>query len=102
MNEQLLPEPLENFLQHPPTAPADAAMQASLAQRTIALLPPPRGRRPWPVVAAAAAVVLALVSAYFVWRSHEAPVKHLVEHKTEPAPPEKRERETPKEEPAPK
>jgi hypothetical protein len=97
---QSLPDPLEDFLQHPPQLPVDADAQAALANQTAALLPRGRVRRRWPVLAAAAAGLLALVSAYLVWISHHAgPPKNLVEHKIDPAPEEK---PKPKNDPQPK
>jgi hypothetical protein len=90
-----IPDPLDDFLQHPPTLPADAALQQTLAQRTAAMLPRARRRR-WPMMAAvAASVALVLASAYFVLRSvniDEPVKKDLVENKSEPPPKE----ETPK------
>lgn len=85
-----LPDALEAFLQHPPSLPADAAQQQALAQRTASMLLKPRRRR-WPIVAAvAASILMALVSAYFGFRSDDVepvPKQELVERKND-APPE--------------
>ena len=51
MNDAPLPEPLEDFLQHPPSLPLDPGAREALAQQTAALLPRPRQRRREPIVA---------------------------------------------------
>jgi hypothetical protein len=89
---RILPDPLEDFLQHPPSLPADAVLRESLAERTASMLPKPRRRR-WPTAAAiAASIVLATVSAYFGFRAEKIkplPPKDIVHHKDEPRPEEK-------------
>jgi hypothetical protein len=91
MNDNPLPEPLEDFLQHPPGMLPSAELQQSVLARTSAMMRPQPSRR-WPVVAAvAAAVLLAIASGYFGLRlAHvdPAPKKEIVEHKLAP-PPEK-------------
>jgi hypothetical protein len=93
MSETPLPEPLEDFLQHPPSLPPDAKRREALAQRTAALLPAPQRRR-WPVVAGvAASIALAIVSAYLGYRigaaNTQPPLQDLVERSIPPAPDDK-------------
>jgi negative regulator of sigma E activity len=94
MSDAPLPEPLDDFLQHPPSAPMAAQQRDALFRKTASMLPKPRWRR-WPVAAAvAAAVLLALVS---LWRATREPniepvdppphTEQKVEPKSEPPKP---------------
>lgn len=68
MSEAPLPDPLEDFLQHPPALPADIRLREKLAERTAALLPRPKLRR-WAIPAGiAASVLLALASGFVGYR----------------------------------
>ena len=83
-------EPVDDFLSHPPRLPAEPARQESLFQATATLLPRRRKAR-WPIaMAAAAGIVLALVSAYFAFLHRPPfvpePKNDLVQKKDEPPP----------------
>jgi hypothetical protein len=98
MSERPLPKPLDDFLQHAPSLPADAARQEALFQETCALLPRKRRAR-WPIAVAAAAVIaLVLVSAYFVFRRDAVvpqPQNDFVKQKNDPLPVKPPEQEKP-------
>jgi|ERR1019366_1745892 hypothetical protein len=89
MSETPLPEVLENFLQQPPSLPAPARLQAVLLRQTSTRL---RKRRRWPVaVSVAAAIMLALASAYFGLRSRDieplpGPRPEIVQQPVDPMP----------------
>jgi len=68
MSDAPLPDPLERFLQQPPGAPPSARLRELLLQQTSARLRKSRWRRRPIAIAAAAAVVLALLSGYLGWR----------------------------------
>src|SRR5947208_3202375 len=86
MSETPLPEPLENFLKHPPKLPASAEMREALFQRSAALLPRRRTWQRWPVFAAiAASILLALATAYFGLHSNDTKPL-IVERKSGPVP----------------
>jgi hypothetical protein len=101
MSDNPLPEPLENFLEAPPSLPVGAAMQDLLLEKTAALLPKPRWWRRRPVVAGiAASILVAIVSAYFAWRLGNVeplPKNDVVERGNERLPL----KETPKPQPSP-
>jgi len=63
MNESPLPGPLEEFLNHPPNLPLDAARRALILQQTSSELPKRRPSR-WPIALAVAAAI-AFVFVYF-------------------------------------
>jgi hypothetical protein len=91
MSETPLPERLEEFLQTPPSAPANAALRQAILQRTL-----PMRRRGWRRLAFAGAWAASLAAAFLAgWmlpRSGNVepqPRPQIVEHKTPaPAPPE--------------
>ena len=68
MNESPLPEPLDNFLEHPPGMPQDADVRESILRMTANRLPT-RGWPRWPIAlvgAAMIAFVLFSVSIFFL------------------------------------
>jgi hypothetical protein len=73
MNEPL-PEPLEDFLNHPPSLAQDRATRDSILQKMSRQLQ--QARRPrWPMaLAGAAAIALAFGSAYYVYVLRTMPV----------------------------
>src|SRR2546428_233066 len=85
MSETPLPEPLQNFLHHPPALPASADAREALYKRTATMLPRRRGWRRWPVFGGiAASILLALAAAYFGLRSADTRPE-IVERKSGPA-----------------
>jgi hypothetical protein len=88
MNDAPLPEPLEQFLQAPPSLPVDAALQQAILQRTLPLVPRRRGWRKWAVAGAwAASVAAAFAAGWFLPRSvnvERQPIQEIVEHKAQP------------------
>jgi hypothetical protein len=101
MSDVPLPEPLENFLQAPPSLPPEAAMQDSLLKLTSSMLCKPRWWRRRPLVAGiAASILVAIVSVYVALRTGNVeplPKKDIVERGNERLPP----KETPKPQPPP-
>src|SRR5437899_1033868 len=98
-----LPDPLEDFLQHPPTLDADAALRQTLARQTAAMMPRAR-RRYWPMtVAIAASIAVTLVSTYFILRyiNVEEPVKNDFVERQIDAPPPHEKPKLPVDEPKP-
>jgi hypothetical protein len=91
MNDAPLPEPIEQFLQTPPSAPSDPALQQAILQRTLPLVPRRRSWRKWAVAGAwAASVAAAFAVGWFLPRSGNVepqPRPQIVEHKP-PVPPE--------------
>ncbi len=91
MNHPPLPDPLDDFLQHPPALAVDLECQASLYEKSAALLRKP-ARQGWPVVVGlAASIVLAMIAAYFFFGSKQVepapPNREFVEQKPEPVTP---------------
>jgi len=84
-----LPEPLGDFLQHPPNLPADADRKEMRFQQTAQMLPKSRRWRAPIVTAVAAGIVLAFVLSYAFMRGEKIdPVllgKSLVERQPVPA-----------------
>lgn len=86
MTDAPLPDPLERFLQQPPGAMASAELRDTLLRQTSAGLRKSRWRR-WPIgVGVAAALLVAQVSGYLVFRwrqieSEPSPLVVIVEHK---------------------
>jgi len=71
------PEPLDDFLQHPPDLPADATRKEVLFQRTARMLPRARRWRAPLATAVAAGIVLACVLSYVFLREEKIePVLH--------------------------
>jgi hypothetical protein len=69
MSENPLRDPLENFLQEPPSLPAESALRDSLLKQTAAMLRKPRWWRRRPAVACiAASILVAIVSVFFALR----------------------------------
>jgi hypothetical protein len=101
MSDNPLPEPLENFLQAPPSLAPEPAIRDSLLKQSAAMLRQPRGWRHRLVGAGiAASILVAIAFAYFAVRLGnvgESPKKDLVERGNE-RPPLK---ETPKPQPPP-
>jgi hypothetical protein len=89
MNEPL-PEPLEDFLNHPPSVAQDRAARESILQKTSRQLQ--QSRRPrWPMaLAGAAAIALAFGSAYYVYVLRSMPAPELLPRlaKEKPQPPD--------------
>jgi hypothetical protein len=87
-----LPEPLEDFLQRPPSLQPRVGLQGALLQRTAEMLPRPHGgwRRRWTALGAAAAgILLAVLATYFSLRRTDvepAPPIDRVQRKDDPAP----------------
>lgn len=98
MNEKQLPDPLEDFLSHPPILKPDLELRESLLEASVRRLHNRRAPRwPWLLAGAAAiALVFGAACAYFLARSsmipQPVPVPDLVErfdipHKEAPIPP---------------
>jgi hypothetical protein len=101
MSENPLRDPLENFLQEPPSLPAESALRDSLLKQTSSMLCKPRWWRRRPLVAGIAACILvAIVSVYLALRTGNVeplPKKDVVERGNQRLPP----KETPKPQPPP-
>lgn len=79
MSTSPLPEPLDDFLNRPPSLPVDEALKQSLFQQTVPM--PPQARR-WHVLlaATAAGMVLALVTSYVAFRAGQDAVVSSATH----------------------
>src|SRR6476660_5905829 len=87
MNDDWLPEPLEHFLQTPPSLPAAEEMREAIFDRTCRLVPQRLWRRGMYIVAGLAAAVALAVGAYVIsgLGKGESPSKpDMVERKKEP------------------
>lgn len=75
MNETPLPDPLDKFLQSPPSLASDAALEEELLDDTMQMLPPKERAWPaWPIVAglltgSAACIALALLVGWWLART---------------------------------
>ncbi len=84
MNELPLPEPLDDFLNRPPSLASDAATRESIFQKSARQLPPRRAER-WPLLLSCAATfMLALLSAYYLYHRFPEPKNDIVEIKKAP------------------
>jgi hypothetical protein len=86
MSDSPLPEPVDDFLQHPPSLRTDPEWQEKVFQQTARKLRRPRR---W-MIAVAAGIMLAILSSYFLWRGTKGepapPGKNLAERKRDPVP----------------
>jgi hypothetical protein len=76
MNETPLPQPLEDFLQTPPSAELSAGLQEAMLAKTMVLLP--KRHRRWVATSmVAASVAVAFCAGYLIGRGHEAEFAEL-------------------------
>jgi hypothetical protein len=68
MSDTPLPEPLESFLQAPPSLAPEAKVQEGLLQQTRAMLVQPRSRASWPLAVAIAASIVVIIASIFLAR----------------------------------
>jgi hypothetical protein len=91
MSDMPLPEPLENFLQAPPSLAPEAKLQEALLQKTRGMLRAPRSRASWPLAVAIAASIVVIVVSIFLARQpprDPTPLRNdLVKRDVVPPPP---------------
>jgi hypothetical protein len=94
MNEEPLPGPLENFLQHPPVASAEESWRAGLLRRTVGVLRGQRRRQRERIAACVAALLvltaLALRAGWHFWEGEQpTPPVPVAKERPKPAAPNK-------------